>query len=425
MTENDLSHEDDMGEQTERDREQDEMIRRNAESIHRNEEAILRQTKALEQIRDHYFPKRTIWSQFCGAFLKAVGAVTVAAGILEAADWYLNSRRTDSMAERCADVADRLFAKENDAAGALKFLEKAVELDGDTLEYRIRLEYVKAMVAIRDLFDLGRPLTADERRRVDGILTEAVFLQEARPSDAMPHALASQAYGLRGETEAARNELNRALELEPENVRVQISACSLNYDAGDMAAARRHLAEAERLDPEFSLVLYWKSSFALTVEQDREAALRHVNRLLERTPRFALAHVLKGWILSTGPNADFPAARASCSQALVFKPDLAWAMVLAADTYEREGDFEMARLWLDRALKSNDKCMPALTARARLNGKSGDWKSSVADLTTAIVLAPLRADLYQLRADARSSAGDAKGADADRKIAVTLEGGNH
>ena len=68
-----------MTEQNDRDREQDAMIRRNAESIRRNEEAILRQTKALEQIRDHYFPKRTFRSQLCGAFLKAVGAVTVAA----------------------------------------------------------------------------------------------------------------------------------------------------------------------------------------------------------------------------------------------------------------------------------------------------------------------------------------------------------
>lgn len=410
-----------MTEQNDRDREQDEMIRRNAESIRRNEEAILRQTKALEQIRDHYFPKRTFWSQLCGAFLKAVGAVTVAAGILEAADWYLNARQTNSMAKQCVGVAKRLFEKENDAAGALKFLEKAVELDSGTLEYRIQLECVKALAAIGDLFDLGRPLTADERRRVDGILTEAVFLQEAKPDDAMPHVLASQAYGLRGEKEAARNELNRALALEPGNARVQISACSLNYDAGDISTARRHLAEAERLDPESPLVLYWKSFLALTVEHDREAALRHVNRLLEHTPRFALAHVIKGWILSTGPNADFPAARASCSQALVFKPSMMWAMVLTADTYEREGNWTMARLWLDRTLRQNDKCMAALTARARLSGKSGDWKSSVADLTAAIALAPLRADLYRQRIEAYASLGDAKGAAADAKIAATLE----
>ena len=160
------------------------------------------------------------------------------------------------------------------------------------------------------------------------------------------------------DTETARRELNHALALEPGNARVQISACSLNYDAGDMVAARRHLVEAERLDPEFPPVLYWKSSLALTVEQDRESALRHVDRLLERTPRFALAHVMKGWILSTGPNADFPAARASCLQALVFRPDLVWAMVLAADTYEREGDLAMARLWLDRALHRMTSAWP-------------------------------------------------------------------
>lgn len=410
--------------QTERDLEQDEMIRRNAESIRRNEEAILRQTKALEQIRDHYFPKRTVWSQLCGAFLKAVGAVTVAAGILEAADWYLNTRQTDTMAGQCADVAARLFARENDAAGAQKFLEKAVELDSGTLEYRIRLEYVKAMVAINDMFDLERPLTADERRRVDDILSEAVFLQEAKPDDALPHVLASQAYGLRGERDAARNELNDALALEPGNARVQIAACSLNFDAGDVAAARRHFAEAERLDPEFPLVLYWKSLLAHLVEQDRQAALKHVARLLEITPRFALAHVLKGWLLMAGPDADRPSARAAFSQALVFEPDMVRAMMLTAETYEREGDLAMARLWLDRALRQNDKYMGGLTARARVNGKSGDWKSSVDDLTVAIALAPLRADLYRLRADARSSAGDAEGASADRKFAATLEDGN-
>ena len=413
---------DKMSEQTERDRAQDELIRRNAESIRRNEEAILRQTKALEQIRDHYFPKRTFWSRLCGAFLKTVGAVTVAAGILEAADWYLNTRQTNTMAERCADVAERLFAKENDAVGALKFLEKAVELDSGRLEYRIKIEYVKALVAIRDLFDLERPLTTDERRRVDDILTESIFLQEAKPDDALPHVLASHAYGLRGETDAARNELSRALALEPENAQVQITACSLNFDAGDMSAAQRHFAEAERSDPESPLVLYWKSLLAHAVEQDREAALKHVARLLERTPRFALAHVLKGWILMAGPEADYSSARTAFSQALVLKPDMVRAMMLTAETYEREGDWPMARLWLDRALRQDNKYMGGLTARARVNGKSGDWKSSVADLTTAIGLAPLRADLYRLRSEAYASLGDAKGAAADGKIAATLEG---
>ena len=152
-----------MTEQNDRDREQDAMIRRNAESIRRNEEAILRQTKALEQIRDHYFPKRTFWARLCGAFLKAVGAVTVAAGILEAADWYLNARQTDSMAKQCVGVAKRLFEKENDAAGALKVLEKAVELDSGTLEYRIQLECVKALAAIA-----LAPLRADlYRKRIE------------------------------------------------------------------------------------------------------------------------------------------------------------------------------------------------------------------------------------------------------------------
>ena len=56
------------------------------------------------------------------------------------------------------------------------------------------------------------------------------------------------------------------------------------------------------------------------------------------------------------------------------------------ETYEREGDLAMARLWLDRALRQDDKYMGGLTARARLSGKSGDWKSSVADRMIAATL---------------------------------------
>jgi len=406
---------------TDKDREQDELIRQNSESIRRNEEAIRRQTEALEKIRDHYFPKRTLWRQALGFLLKSIGAVTVAAGIMESADWYWNTRLTDSMAEQSAAVAKRLLLKENDAIGAAKFLEKAAELDSGTVRYRITLASVKGLVVLGDLFDIGRPLTSDERKRVDAILTEAVFLQEVAPDDPMPYVLAAQAYGLRGEREAAEKAADRAVALAPDGVQPRVTACATRFASGDVAAARRFLSEAERIDPAFPPVAYWKALFAASCDRDAKAALAAVDDLLGRVPRFALAHGLRGWILMSAPKPDLSAARASFARALELDPDMVRVMVLTAETYEKEGNLPLTRLWLDRALRQDPNCMNALAARARLEGKTGAWKAAAADLTAALALAPLRADLYRERMQARAALGDAAGAEGDRKTALALD----
>jgi len=406
--------------QSERDEAQDNLIRQNTESILRNQEAIRRQTAALEQIRDHYFPRRTIWKRMSAFFLKVVGAVTVAAGLMETADWYWNTRKTDAMAAESARVARRLFLKENDAVGAARFLEKAVELDSGKVKYRIALATVKGMAAIGELFDLGRPLTPEERERVDSILSEAVFLQEIASDEPMPYVLAAQAYGLRGEVELALATVDHAVALAPDNVQARVTACAMRFLSGDVPAARQMLAEAEKIDPAFPLVLNWKGIFALTVDHDAAKASEYVDKLLLRVPRFALAHVMKGRILMAGKPADLKAARASFARAIAANPKMTLAMVLTAETYALQDNLTLAKLWLDRALALDASCVKALETRSRVFGRLGDWTASVADLTTAIALAPFRGDLYRARASARASAGDVKGAEDDRKTAEAL-----
>jgi len=406
---------------TDKDYEQDLLIRQNAENIRRNEDAIRRQTEALEKIRDHYFPKKTLWKKSLAFFLKVVGAVTVGAGLMETGDWYWNTRKTDAMAAQSATVAKRLFLKENDIAGAVRFLEKAVELDGGSVRYRIPLTYVKGMSAIGDLFDLGRPLTRDERTRVDEILAEAVFLQETAPDEPMPHVLAAQAYGLRGEKALASQAADRAVELAPENVQARITACAMRVASGDLPSARRQLAEAARIEPTFPLVTFWQAVFAFEIDRDVPTARARIDELLARAPRFARAHVYRGRILMAGAAPDRVGARAAFAQALSAKPDLAEAMTLTAETYEGEGNLALARLWLDRALATDAKDMSALKARARVRGRTGDPAGAVADLTAAIELAPFRADLYRARAKAYAADGKTADTAADDERAAALE----
>jgi len=405
---------------TDKDVEQDVLIRQNAENIRRNEEAIRRQTEALEKIRDHYFPKRTITRRVLTFFLKVVGAVTVAAGILESADWYWNVRLKDEMAEQSSLVAKRLFFKENDVVGAVKFLERAVELNDGQIRYRIALGCVRGLAAIADLIDLERPLTPDERARVDEILSEAVYLMEVAPEEPLPHVLAAQAYGLRGETAAAVAASERALQMAPDNVQVQVTACAMRFAARDVAAARERIAAAERLNENFPPALYWKAFLTMTVDRDFATAGKEVERLLSRAPRFAPGHLLLGRIRMGAEAPDYRGARAAFARALELVPRMTRAIVLTGEAYAREGNLPLARLWFDRVIEKDPNDMRALTARARLCGGTGEWKTAEDDLTKAIGLAPFRADLYRERAKVRRAAGEADGATRDAETAAAL-----
>jgi len=404
-----------------KDKEQDEMIRRNAEHIRRNEEAIRRQTECLEKIRDHYFPQATLWRRVSTYFVKVVGAVAVYAGLMETGDWYLNTRKSNGMAEQSAAVAKRLFLQENDPAGALQFLDKAIELDEGRVAYRIARAYVKGMGAVVEYFDLGRPLTPDERARVDAILAEAVFLQEVEAENPMPYVLAAQGYLLRDEPAAARQAMARAVALAPEDVIVRIHACSVAFACGDWAGARAELSAAEKLDDRLFLVPFWRGRLAVACDHDWEAATRHFTEMARRAPRVGLTHVMLGRALMNGTRPDYAAARAEFAQALKIMPRLWKAYALTCESYVREGNAAMARLWADRLLAQNATSMDALTARARLYVDAGDGAAAAADLTAAIALAPFRADLYRVRARARTLCGDSRAAAEDEKTATALE----
>ncbi len=396
------------------------MIRRNAEHIQRNEDAIRRQTEALEQIRDHYFPKPNRWRSTCGYILKVAGVVALYAGLVQTLDWYWNTRRTEGMAAQSAEVARRLFLTENDAVGATRFLEKAVELNGGKVKYRIALAYVKGIAALVDLFDLQRPLTPEERARVDAILADAVFLQESAEDEPMPHVLAAQAYALRGERELAARSLDRAVELAPDNAFVRLSACSLRLSSGDAAAARAELAAAERVAPDLPLVAFWKGQIAERLDHDPEAARAHFAEMVRQTPQAAFGHAALGRALMEGASPDLRAARAEFKRALASAPKLKAVMRLMAETYVREGNLPVARLWLDRALALDPRFMGARVDRAGLLGRQGDWKAARADLDAAVELAPFRADLRQARAKVLRAVGDTAAADADETLASAL-----
>lgn len=405
---------------TDKDNEQDELIRTNAERIARNEEAIQRQTVALEKIRDHYYPPPPKpWKRASAFAVKVVCVIVAYVGFVDSANWYLNSRKASKISKRCVDVANRLFLGEGDANEAVKFLENAVAMNDANVDYRIELGYVRGLATLAALFNVGRPLIPEERKRVDAALAEATMLQEMAPDNPMPHVLTAQARMLRGEPKLSLEAINRALALDPNRTQVRVSACAMYFYSGDIANARAQIAEAERLNAKFPLVPMWKGLLA-TVAGDLDAARAGFAEVIRVAPRVSLGHAMMGRSLLAGKNPDIKAARAEFEQALVSDPRLSVALLGMSETYEREGNDWVAKIWLDRAIALDKSDIRALVARARIAGKRGDWDAALADLRAAVDLSPFDAKLYLERSKAYEKLGDAAHAAEDRETAGAL-----
>jgi len=406
-----------------KDSEQDARIRRDEARIARNEKDVRRLTVAIEQIRDHFYPPpKTTWQKVRSLFLKVICTVLLYAGGAKTVHWYMNMRKSEALAERCAEVAHRLFFYEGDAIGATHFLEKAKGLDTGTVKYRLFLDYVKSSTEMTGLLGLARPLTAAERARADAALAEAMFLLETAPDEAMSHALAAQAYALLGAKDSAFAAADRAVTLSPDVSQMHVCACQVYYAFGDFEGARREIEDAFRLHPQHPLVLFWKGFLALNVDHDVQAARTFFEEMVCEAPRLSLSHAALGEAFLAAENPDYEGAAMSFRRALKMDPEFYAAMLGLGEIAMRTNDRPVARLWYDCVLRQDPSFIKALEARARLNGCEGDWSAAVADWTDAIALAPFRAELYHERAAAYANAKDEAHAAADRKMAATLEG---
>ena len=112
-----------------------------------------------------------------------------------------------------------------------------------------------------------------------GELDQAAF--EAAESHAFTHAEALVIRGLihirAGETERARSDLERALELDPEHTRALTNLGSLDLEGGDPARAGERFRAAIKIDPEYSLP-HHNLAVALRRQHKYGESIRHIKR---------------------------------------------------------------------------------------------------------------------------------------------------
>jgi len=172
---------------TQHDKIQDAEIQKQAARLANVEESIRLQTNILEQIRNFHMPwsvseKRTKFhKRYVRPILKIGAAITLSTGLIKGGGAYLESRKVSKMAERYAQVADRLYFEENNTEVAVEFLQKATDLRSGNPEYRFRRAFIEGASVARRLGDLTRPFTTEELDKAHRVYAEGVFLQQLEP----------------------------------------------------------------------------------------------------------------------------------------------------------------------------------------------------------------------------------------------------
>lgn len=123
-----------------------------------------------------------------------------------------------------------------------------------------------------------------------------------------------------------------------------------------------------------------------------------------------------------GFNAVDPDEKIRCySQAILLKPDYAYAFNNRGDAHRKKGDLEGALRDLAEAVRLRPDFAVAIGNRGLVRHSKGDLDGAIRDFDRAIQLKPNYADAYNDRGAARYKKGDLQGALSDYNDAIRLK----
>ncbi len=246
--------------------------------------------------------------------------------------------------------------------------------------------------------------------------TSPLLAKGTGKSDEAPELVAKAHEALeRGDEVAARRDLDRALQLEPNNVAALVLRADLLATGGELDAAASDAERAVGLDGRSSRAFQVRAKVRLA-RQLITTALDDANRAVDLDPADAESWFTRGRIRALAGDArgaldDFTAACERAPSAKTFEARGQARRVLGAIDEAHE-DF-MA------ALERDPKRVEALVGRALVKVARNDIDGAEADLGAAAAVAPGFVDAWANRAFVRQVKGDVEGALSD--LAKSLE----
>lgn len=381
------------------------MSEQNAQERARIEDILERQAKALESLQCHLVPEQTQardrrWRIF---ITKMIALSSLLGGII-VGSWELASFLYDryllrEMVTQYADVAEEVYYQENNPVVAKAFLGKALEIGGDDPRLRYLEAYIDGMAVMRTLLNLDRPYTKDELNDAHMAIAQAEMLErvagEMKPE---PHILKAQVYAALGDHKRAYERLERAGKLAPDNDFVHVRLASLASEQGDQKAALNHVKKALDLNPESKWAWLWSGVIRGEKLGDWDEARAAYRKALEVDPRFDMAHYNMGWTYLKQTPHDYKNALECFERVAALNPGNKLAFYGLGMTYGYQDQYEIARMYLDKALELDPMFLSGWKWRGIVLYEMGNYEESLSDFTTALELDPTRSDIYVRRA---------------------------
>lgn len=366
-----------------------------------NEEVQIKQLDALEQIANYFSKeeqaKRERRAQNIAAKIAGASAVLAGStvGIWEIS-LYLHERwEIREMAAEYAQIAENIYYEENNPEVALTFLDKAVDLRGNNANYRFLKAYIEGMAAVRLLLNLDRPYNKQEIDQVHEAMASALLMRSLEPKRPESYILQAQLFTALKEIDRAIPELNKALELDPNNAfaYVRLAMIHASPEKKEWNKALELLDKAISLDKDSKWGYLWKG-VVYGYQAQWEPARKFYNIALEKDPRFDLGYYNLAWTYLKEKPKNYELAKINFEKTLKIKPDYKEALYGLAMTYGYQDRYEIAESYLDQAIKIDDQFLTAYKWRAIVKEEQKHYQAAAEDFAYAIGIDPTNSDLY-------------------------------
>jgi len=275
--------------------------------------------------------------------------------------------------------------------------------------------------------DYTTALALVDRRDRPGNLERAVThlerALEADPHFARGHALLGQAsweiYDETGEpvwADRARDAVQEALRLEPEDANVRLALARIYSGRGRTVEALEEVRRARALDPNSDGSMRLLATI-LAEDDQAEAALVEARRAVGSRPNFGGNYDVLGWVHYLA--GEWEDAAAAYQRVTELEPDNPWAFQMLGAMRHHAGDLDGAAVAYTEAIR----LAPDARAWANLgyvHYERDHMDEALEAYDEAVRLAPRSGTIHRSRGDTREKAGHEEGARKDWRAAVDL-----
>ena len=330
---------------------------------------------------------------------------------------------------------------------ALEDQERAIDFYSKVFEYTPRYAgaYLNRAYAYRRLGDYGRAIEdCNEVIRIDPDSADAytargiVYYELGEYQRAIrDYERAIGYYGLRdevayfnlatahiavGELDSALDDLNEAIEIQPDWAPAYSYRGTIRAIMGDYEQAIQDYGRAIELDPDDAQAHRDRGALYYRVLADYDRALQDFTEAIRCNPGYVDAYY--GRAFCWADKGEYGMAILDYTEIIRIDPDDAVAYHNRAVNYRDAMDYEHAIADYTRAIEIDPDCAICYAGRAVIYFFQGDFDRAAEDDTEAIRIDPDNADYYHSRALTYFQAGEYEHAISDFTVAIGLQPDN-